>query len=76
MNIMWKASTLRDKFFCFVVVVFVFFETEIENKQGRGRDRGRQNPKQALHCQCRAPHGARTHEPGDHDLSPNQESDA
>ena len=41
-------------------------------RQGRGRERGRhriQSRLQALSCQHRAPHGARTHEPRDHDLS-------
>ena len=36
----------------------------------------RENLKQALYCQRRAPCGAWTHEPWDHDLSRNQESDA
>ena len=42
----------------------------------RERERERENPKQAPHCQCRAQHGAQTHELEDHVLSPNQETDA
>ena len=34
-----------------------------------GRERGRQNPKQALHCQHKAQHGAQTHELRDYELS-------
>ena len=37
-------------------------------------ERKRENPKQAPCCQQKAQHGARTHEPWDHDLSWNQES--
>ena len=36
----------------------------------------RENPKQALCCQCRARPGARSHKPWDHGLSQNQELDA
>ena len=39
------------------------------------RERERENPKQAPCCQPRARHGAQSHEPGDHDLSQNQELD-
>ena len=48
-----------------------FWETERECKLG-GAERGvggERNPKQALHCLCRARCGARTHKPWDHDLS-------
>ena len=34
----------------------------------RKRERERENPKQALHCQCRAQCGAWSHEPWDHNL--------
>ena len=40
------------------------------------REKERENPKQAPRYQCRARCGAQTHEPWDHDLSWNQESDA
>ena len=59
---------------------FIYFERERERESARvgegQRERERENPKQALHCQHRARHGAQTHEPGDHDLSRNQESDS
>ena len=42
----------------------------------RQRERKGENPKQALHCQHRAQHRARTHEPSDHDLRLNQLSHA
>ena len=32
-------------------------------KLGRGRERERENPKQALLCQLRAPHRAQSHKP-------------
>ena len=51
-------------------------ERERENKQGRGRERGRENSKQAPHCQHRARLRALTHEPSDRDLSRDQGSDA
>ena len=47
-------------------------EREREREQGRGRERGRSriwSTFQALSCQHRAPHGAWTHKPRDHDLS-------
>ena len=47
-----------------------------EYEQGRGTERERENPKQALCCQCRAWCGAQSHELWDHDLSQNQESEA
>ena len=40
------------------------------------RNRERENLKQVPHYQCRAQHRARTHKLWEHDLSPNQESDA
>ena len=54
----------------------VYFEGEREHGVGqreRERERERENPKQAPHCQSGARYGARTHEPRDPDLSPNQE---
>ena len=55
--------------------MFIYFwqrERETEHERARGRERGRhriQSRLQALSCQHRAPHGARTHRPRDHDLS-------
>ena len=50
--------------------LFIYFEW------GKGRERMRENPKQAPSCQPRAWCGAQTHEPWDHDLSPNKEWEA
>ena len=55
--------------FVVVVVVFkvyIFVLRERERERDRERERGgaeRGNPKQAMCCQCRAQHWARTHEP-------------
>ena len=79
-------KSLSCIWFCFVLflsfLMFIFErerETETEHKQGRGRERGRHriwSRLQALSCQHRAPHRARTHKLQDHDLSwswmPNQ----
>ena len=40
------------------------------------REKEKENPKQAPCCQCRAQLGAWSYEPGNHDLSRDQESDA
>ena len=59
-------------FFIYFCTLIYFWETETECEWGRGRERGRhrtQSRLQALSCQHRAWHGARTHEPWDHDLS-------
>ena len=55
--------------------IYLFWEREREKVSGGGGT-GRENPKQAPHCQHRAWHGAQTHERTNHDLSRNQESDA
>ena len=55
----------------------LFFLTETEHKQGRERQRGRHRiwrRLQALRCQHRAQHGARTHEPWEHDLRPKSDT--
>ena len=52
--------------------VHLFILGERQHKQGRGREREKENPKQALHHQCRARCGARTHEPWDYDLGRSQ----
>ena len=47
-------------------------QRDTKHEQGRGRERGRHrigSRLQALSCRHRAPRGARTHEPRDHDLS-------
>ena len=44
--------------------IFCLFYFEKERARAReGQREERENPKQALSCQCRAQHGARTHEP-------------
>ena len=43
--------------------------------QGGRAKREKENPKQALHCECRRRYRAWTHKPWDHDVSWNQESD-
>ena len=53
------------------LLTFIYF-WETECKQGRDRERGRHrfwSGPQALSCQHRAPRGARTHEPWNHELS-------
>ena len=58
----------------FILNVYLFWR-ETKCKHGRGRERGRHRIRsrlQALSCQHRARHGARTHEPWDHDLSRSQ----
>ena len=49
--------------------------TERERQRERETKRERENPKKAPHCQHRAWCRAWAHEPWDHDLSWNQESD-
>ena len=70
-------------FFFFIKKIFLFLTFicfwDREHEQGRGRERGRHriwSRLQALSCQHRAQGGDGTHEPQDHDLSWNQESDA
>ena len=55
--------------------LFILKEREHAHKQRRGREKKRQNPKQALCHQCRAPCGSWTHVQWDDDLSQDQESD-
>ena len=68
-----RKSFFKNIFKC----LFIFWEHERETEceQGRGRERWRhkiQSRLQALSCQHRAPHGARTHEPWHHDPSRSQ----
>ena len=56
--------------------LFILRESEWEHEGGAERERERENLKQVPLCQCRARCGAQTHKPWDHDLSPNQESEA
>ena len=60
-----------------IVFKFIYLFGEREHEQGRGKEREgeREDPKQALHRKGGAQHRAQTHEPRDHDLSQNQESD-
>ena len=60
----------------FFLSLFISFERESTNKGGAEREKETANPKQAPCCRCRAQPGARTHQPGDHDLSQNQEPKA
>ena len=64
-------------FYLFIKVYLLFIFREWEHtKEGGGRGVGRENLKKAPHCQRIAQCGARTHEPWDHYLSPNQESNS
>ena len=49
-------------FACLFFVLLCCLRGQRQCKWGRGRRRGRENPKQAPHCQCRARHRAQTHE--------------
>ena len=62
----------------FFLSLFILRETETEQygEGQREREREGENPKQAPCHQHRAPVGAPAHEPRDHDLSQDQESDA
>ena len=62
--------------FNFLKCLFILRERERVSASGGGRGAESTNPKQVPNCQHRALHGARTHEPWDHDLSRNQDSDA
>ena len=55
--------------------VYLFILRERKQHTHAGEEE-RENPKQAPSCQRRAQQGAQTHEPGDHELSQIQESDA
>ena len=65
----------KHEFLFFLVFfnVYLFLkQRETEHERGRGRERGRHRTRsrlQALSCQPRAWHGARTHGPWDRDLS-------
>ena len=73
------SGVVRPSFF--FLSLFIYFEGERERERERaqagvGQRKGtRENPEQAPFYQCRAWHGAQTHELWDHDLSRNQESD-
>ena len=60
-------------FFFFFLSFYLFGG---RGREGRGREREGENPKQAPRCQHRVRRGARAHDPGDGDLSRNQELDA
>ena len=60
--------------FLFVYFLFKFIYFERERKWGRDRGESK-NPKQTPHHQHRAWCGARSHNPGNHDLSWNKELD-
>ena len=68
-----STSWATQKPLSFLFSVYLFLrETETECEWVRGRERGRhriQSRLQVLSCQHRAPCGARTREPQDHDLS-------
>ena len=84
-GLLHNSSGFQWNFFFFFYLMFIYLflrdrekerekETERDRKRHRERDRQREaeNPKLAPHHQRRAWHGARTHEPWDHDLSWNQ----
>ena len=62
--------------------IYLFCERGTERERelawvGKGqKEREREYPKQAPHCQCRAPLRAWSHEPCNHDLTRDQEPDA
>ena len=73
---LWMNSTsiiLIASFSFLIFLTFIYFwDTEREHEQGRIRERGRHRTwsrLQALSYQPRAPCGAQTQEPWDHDLS-------
>ena len=55
----------RESFFflSFLKCLFIYLFWKRESREGAERERERENPKQALHCQHRARHKARSHEP-------------
>ena len=58
-----------------ILIYYLFLRKREQAREGKSEER--ENPKQALLCKCRAwRRGAWSHEPGDHDLSQNQELDA
>ena len=57
--------------FFMYIYLFIYFERE----SGGGAQREGENPKQALHCHCWAWCGVVSHEPQDHDLNQNEESE-
>ena len=62
----------EPSFYLFFNVHLFLRQRETEHERGRGRERGRHriwSRFQALSCQHRTRHGARTHEPRDHDMS-------
>ena len=58
----WKFSFFSPK-------VYLFILRARESRGGAEEEMERENPKQALHCQCGASCGARTHELWDQELS-------
>ena len=62
-------------FILFYFILFYFKLTILRVWTGEQRERETENPKQASCYQCRAQHGAWSHEPWDRDLSRNQVSD-
>ena len=65
----WEGKERICTFFFFFNVYQFLREREREYKWGRSREGGTEEPRQALHQQRRAQHGARAHKPRDHDLS-------
>ena len=70
----FQKRRMELRFFKYLFLSF-FILRQKESELGRGREKGRENPKQASHCHCRARCGARTHKPSDNDQSHNLESD-
>ena len=64
--------------FIFKGFIYLFWgegERENEKRENEWEGHGREHPER-LDAKCEAPHGARTHDPGDHDLNQNQELDS
>ena len=63
-------------YFIYFLFFLIYLFWERESTSWEGAERGeRENPKQALCCQCRVRQGALSHELRNYDLTWNQESD-
>ena len=64
-NFLWTLLGWRSLSFPKIIFFFFFkfisFERDRDSVSGGGAERGKEDPKQALSCQCRVWHEARTH---------------